>query len=308
MICCVTLNPAVDRTARVPKIVVGGILRPSELVVLPGGKGINVARAARTLGAQVVTTGVAGGHSGRWMVEELAREGLNPRFIETGRENRTTYVVAGDDGRSVVVYENGLEQPEASFAELVALIERELLGGCEFLVIAGSIPPGVDPKYLGQIVAACRARGVRCLVDARGASLRAGLDERPAVAKANRGELVEARISSGAVDPSQLARAVVAAGAGCGVVTLGAGGAVGCDGSRCWRLTVPRRKALTAVGAGDVFTAGLVVALTHGRSFDEALRHAGAAAAASVSMLGAGRLDRAVMDDLLPRVHVRPAA
>ena len=308
MICCVTLNPAVDRTARVPRVLLGEILRPTEVIALPGGKGINVARAAQTLGANVVTTGVAGGHSGRWMVEELAREGLNPRFIETGRENRTTYVIAGDDGRSVVVYEKGLEQPEASFAELASLIERELLDKCQFLVIAGSMPPGVDPRYLGQIVAACRARGVRCLVDARGASLRAGLDERPAVAKANREELVEARIGSGAVDPSQLARAVVTAGAGCGVVTLGAGGAVGCDASRCWRLTVPRRKALTAVGAGDVFTAGLVVALTRGRPFEDALRHAGATAAASVSMLGAGRLDRAVLDELLPRVHVRTVA
>ncbi len=305
MICCVTLNPAVDRTARVPKIVLGEILRPSEVVVLPGGKGINVARAARTLGAQVVTTGVAGGHSGRWMVEELAREGLNPRFIETGRENRTTYVVAGEDGRSVAVYENGFEQPEQSFAELGTLIERELLVGCEFLVIAGSMPPGVDPRHLGGIVAACRARGVRCLVDARGPSLRAGLQERPAIVKANRQEFVDAGLGGIRVDPAELARAAVAEGASAGVVTLGAGGAVGCDGSRCWRLTVPRRRALTAVGAGDVFTAGLVVALARGRSFDEALRQAGAAAAASVSTLGAGRLDRAVMDELLSRVHAR---
>ena len=305
MICCVTLNPAVDRTARVPKVLLGEILRPTEVVVLPGGKGINVARAARTLGAQVVTTGVVGGHSGRWMVEELAREGLNPRFIDSGRENRTTYVVAGDDGRTVTVYENGIEQPEQPYAELVALIERELLAGCEFLVIAGSMPPGVDPRYLGRIVAACTASGVRCLVDARGASLRAGLEARATIVKANRQELVDGGLGRGGVDPTELARAAVAEGAGAGVVTLGAGGAVACDGSRCWRLTVPRRKALTAVGAGDVFTAGLVVALTRGRGFEEALRHAGAAAAASVSMLGAGRLDHAVMDELLPRVHVR---
>lgn len=305
MILCVTLNPAVDRTAHVNRVQLGEILRPSELLALPGGKGVNVARAAHGLGADVTTTGVVGGHAGRWIVDELEREGLNPRFVDTGRESRTTYVIAGDDGRWAAVYEKGLEQPEAAFEQMLVLLGSGLLTGCEFVIIAGSVPPGIDPAYLGRIVASCIAVGVRCLVDARDKSLLAGLARRPSIVKANLEEYLDAGLESAQKDPVQIARAAVKAGADASIVTLGANGAVACQGSKCWRLTVPRQRAVSSVGAGDAFTAGLVVALTRSIPFEEALCHAGAAAAASVLMLGAGRVDRSTMDRLLPSVHAR---
>jgi hypothetical protein len=72
---CITPSPAIDRTAHVGRIVHGEILRPIELVALPGGKGVNAARAAARLGGRVMTTGIAGGHAGRWIVDALAAEG-----------------------------------------------------------------------------------------------------------------------------------------------------------------------------------------------------------------------------------------
>jgi tagatose 6-phosphate kinase len=308
MILCITPNPAVDRTARVTRVVVGEILRPVELLALPGGKGLNVARAARALGAEVKTTGVVGGHAGRWIVEALAREGLNPRFVESGRESRTTYVVAGDDGRSIMVYERGFEQPQSAFDELLSSLHGELRGGCSFAVIAGTAPPGIDPQYLGRMVAACNQAGVTCLVDSHGPSLQAALAERPSIVKANQQELVESGLGPVRGDPVQLARAALKAGAGACIVTVGARGAVACAGSDCWRVTVPPQRAVNAVGAGDAFTAGLVVALTRSRPFEEALVQAGAAAAASVLKLGAGFLDPDTVRALAPRVHARRLA
>src|SRR5476649_576692 len=93
MILCVTPSPAVDRTARVERFTPDRVLRPTDLTVLPGGKGVNVARVAQALGALVATTGYAGGHAGRWLVEALAEQGLNARFVETQPETRTTYVL-----------------------------------------------------------------------------------------------------------------------------------------------------------------------------------------------------------------------
>jgi tagatose 6-phosphate kinase len=308
MILCVTPNPAIDRTARVTRVVVGQILRPIELLALPGGKGLNVARAARALGAPVRTTGVVGGHAGRWIVEEAAREGLNPSFVEGGNESRTTYVVVGDDGRSVMVYERGLEQSQAAFDELLMRLRNDLLADCAFAVFAGGLPSGVEPSYLGRMVAACNQARVPCLVDSHGLGLQAAMAERPSIVKATKAELVESGLGAPGADPMRLAKAGVKAGAGACIVTLGARGAVACNGSECWRVSVPLQHVVNSVGAGDAFAAGLVVALAESHPFDEALRQAGAAGSASVLELGAGVVTPDIVRRVAPGVRIRRVA
>ena len=86
---CITPAPAIDRTARVARIVHDEVLRPTELHALPGGKGVNAARAAVALGGRVITTGIAGGHSGRWIVESLSAEGLEPHWSFARTESRS---------------------------------------------------------------------------------------------------------------------------------------------------------------------------------------------------------------------------
>ena len=64
---CVSVNAAIDKTAAVPRLVPGEIHRPEMLSVLPGGKALNVARAARTLGLEASVIAVLGGFAGDWM-------------------------------------------------------------------------------------------------------------------------------------------------------------------------------------------------------------------------------------------------
>ena len=305
MILCVAPNPAVDRTARVKRIVLDSILRPEQSIALAGGKGANVARAAHRLGAEVITAGVAGGHAGRWLVEMLAAEDLAPHFVSSGVETRTAYVVVGGDGHSVMVYESGDAQPQGAYDQLLAVIRRDLLPRASYVAVAGSVPPGVDPSWIGEVVAAAHAASVPCLVDARGPSLRAGLERRPDILKANESEIADAGLGDAHGRPAALARAAVRAGAGACVVTLAARGAVACTSEQSFRVSVPAQHAVNGVGAGDAFTAGMVVALDRGESFEKALVRAAAAAAASVLELGAGHLDPAKANDLERRVRVR---
>ena len=50
---CITPAPAVDRTAHVARIVTDEVLRPIELHALPGGKGVNAARAGARTGVKI---------------------------------------------------------------------------------------------------------------------------------------------------------------------------------------------------------------------------------------------------------------
>jgi 1-phosphofructokinase family hexose kinase len=306
MILCITPNPAVDRTAWVPRVVLDEILRPDRVLALPGGKGFNVARAVRLLGGDVVTAGVAGGHAGRWLVARLEDEGLRPHFVASEVEARTAYVVAGADRHAVMVYEPGEPQPEQAFGDLLTLLRDELLPRADYMVIAGSVPQGIDPGWVARVVTAARKANVPCLVDARGASLRAALDAAPTVLKANEQEFADAGL--GSLPPSEVVRTVVRDGVPACIMTLGQRGAVACANGECWVVEPPVQDAVNAVGAGDAFTAGVVVALAHGERFEVAIANGAAVAAASVLELGAGVLDPAKARELSAMVRLRKLA
>ncbi|MGZ4200890.1 MAG: PfkB family carbohydrate kinase, partial [Thermoleophilaceae bacterium] len=76
MILCVAGNPSIDRLFEVERIELGATHRPKHFVRVPGGKGLNVARAAAVLGEPVLVTGLLGGHAGHWLDEALAEEGV----------------------------------------------------------------------------------------------------------------------------------------------------------------------------------------------------------------------------------------
>jgi tagatose 6-phosphate kinase len=304
MIVAVTLAPAIDRTARVERLTFDTILRPDEVRVLPGGKGINAARAARRLGASVATTGICGGHAGRWLVEALEREGLLPRFVQVDVETRTTYVTIDGGGRSTLVYEPAPAVPAAALDELLTTLGAMLKSG-DWVCCAGSVPAGLGDDAWARVVDAARRAGAQCLVDTGGAALMAALGARPDIVKVSLDEARQALGPAGHAGAAHLARRLAVAAAGLAVVTDGPRGAAASDGGRAWLVRVPRVNAINPIGGGDAFNAGLIVALAADRAPSEALRDAGAAATASVLELGAGELDPDTMSRLREGVSVR---
>ena len=71
MIICIAANPSIDKLFEVERLVPGAIHRPARFVQTAGGKGLNVARAAHSLGADVRAVGILRGHGGTWLVEAM---------------------------------------------------------------------------------------------------------------------------------------------------------------------------------------------------------------------------------------------
>ena len=64
----VVLNAAVDTTLTIPgPLMVGETHKVRDVLKLPGGKGINVARVLHTLGVSVHVTGLAGGQAAEFI-------------------------------------------------------------------------------------------------------------------------------------------------------------------------------------------------------------------------------------------------
>ena len=298
MILCVAANPSIDRLFTVERLVPGSIHRPAEFVQVPGGKGLNVARAATALGGDVQAAALLGGHAGRWIAQELDAEAIPLHAAWAAAETRSSLSVAGALEGLTEFYEHGLPVTAGEWAAFVELV-AELAAGSAWMTLSGSLPVGAPADgYL-------RLAGVtRVAFDTR----EAGLDGRPDIVKLNASEAAHAT----AADTSHPAGAIAAAAAlhertgGAAIVTRGEDGAV---------MVTPEEERLEGciesrgpypVGSGDAFLAGLVVALDAGAGWPEALRAALGAGAANAEQPGAGRLDRSRAAELAEQADVQP--
>src|SRR3712207_9048446 len=93
MIITVTLNTAIDKTLAVPNFRLGRRHRTVEQTTMPGGKGVNVARLLKTLGAPVIATGLAGGATGARPGDQVTQLSLLSDFVRLGEESRTNPAV-----------------------------------------------------------------------------------------------------------------------------------------------------------------------------------------------------------------------
>lgn len=307
-------NPSIDRLYELDRLRIDAVNRPGSETVVAGGKGLNVARAAASLGADVTAVALLAGHAGRWIADALAGEGIAARLAWCDGETRSCIAIHDARDESLTeLNEAGPSVDPAAWERLVGALRADLLAGAVgFVTVSGSLPPGAPSDGVAQLVAACRAAGVSVGVDCSGEALRRALSERPTLVKLNLAE-AEAAISEARTDRSNgdeatavaLVRGLTERTGGATIVTRGLRGAVAVapDG-RLLRISPPVIRGRYPVGSGDAFMAGVATSMLDGASFDEALRLGAAAAAANSQRRGAGRLDPAKVNELLPTVSV----
>jgi 1-phosphofructokinase family hexose kinase len=287
-------NPAVDRAIEVDHLTVGGIHRPILELALPGGKGINAARAAKSLGADVTVVAIVGGHSGAWIVDGLAAEGIDAKTWRVEIETRTCLSVIDQaaEGQLTEFYERGQPVPAGAWQLVIDFVEAELgKGDVGALLLSGSLAPGSPSDTYASLVDLANGAGVPALIDASGPPLIDALRRGPALVKINLEEAAAARGERGT--PLEAVGWLVDEGADRAVVTLGADGAVALErvGAAGLRVAPATERGRYPVGSGDAFMAGVSVSIIAQDGFAEALRAGTAAGIANALRPGAGRLD-----------------
>lgn len=310
MIISVTLNAAMDRTVAVPNFRQGHKHRSVESRTVPGGKGINVARALRLLGRPVIATGLAGGATGDGVLAQLTEESLLTDFIRIAEETRINLaVIDPTSNEQTEINERG---PNVRPEELDAFVKRldYLAGGATICVLAGSLPPGVDVNTYNRLVTNLRQRGITVLLDAEGDAMFSGMRAGPDMVTPNQleaEELVGHEFESRDEVFTALSE-LIEMGPTEAAITLPEGCvAVVGDGPerRMVEVTIDPLDPISTVGSGDAFVAGYVAALYDGHSPEQCLSYGVACGAESTQHLGAGWLDRSRVESLLDDVQVR---
>ena len=294
-----TLNPALDVACDAPAVVPLHKVRTTQTTLDPGGGGINVARVVHELGGSVRAVLLSGGVIGTYIEDLLRQQGIAVHGVRIAGTNRISMTVhdlsAGQEYRFVPA---GPQVAQAEFAACQAALAEE---ASPWLVLSGSLPPGVPDDGYAEITRAAAARGQFVVLDTAGPALRAALGTGLALIKPSLEEF-EALVGCKLPDASAqdaAALALVRQGAAARIaVSLGGDGALLATAEGVWRMAVLPVKAIGAVGAGDSFVAAMVLALARGAAPSEALAWGSAAGTAAVTATGTAHPPRALVETL----------
>lgn len=308
MICAVSLNPAVDKYLRLHQLRRGEHLEVDEVVASAGGKAVNVAGVLRVLGEEVELIGFFGGHTGRFILDEVAREGIHADPVTIRATTRTAFVMVEEDGSETEIVEPGGAVREGEIAALRAKL-RATARQASVVVLSGSVPPGCPDDIYVQLLSDC---GGHCpvIVDTSRRWLRTMIEAprpvSPAIIKPNRRE-AEALLGETLNTAARIAGALhglARGGIAMPVISDGPAGLYALAEGQLWHAAMPTLPRVNSVGSGDATVAGLASALARGCDPEAMLRLAAACGGANVLTKECAHVRREDLDCILPQIRV----
>ena len=289
----VTLNPTLDVSTSVPKLADHVKLRCSPEQEQVGGGGINVAHVVRSLGASCQAMLPVGGSRGQDILQRLLVSGLDCLTTPIAQQNRQCFTVY--ETQTQHEYRFVLPGPVLSQSEQQACITTICQNlPSDFLLLSGSLPPGVADDFYANIINAVRQvmPGLRIVVDASGPALFEALEAGVFMIKPSREEFFElAQLpTDNSAQHSTFVRAcrdwIMQGKAHVIALTLGSEGALLVTKTQAWRIDPLPVKVTSTVGAGDSFVGGFVWSLTRTDDLVQAASVGTAASAAALQTQG----------------------
>lgn len=295
MIVTLTPNPSLDRTIELAGALSrGDVQRALDAHQEPGGKGVNICRALEASG--VASLAVLPGDAADPVLVALTAQGIPHLGLPINATLRSNIAITEPDGTTTKVNEPGPALTPEQQSALVELVLAQA-DGAGWLVLAGSLPPGVPSTFYADLTRELKTRlgknAPKVAIDSSGAPLAAAVAACPDLLKPNADELAEL---TGIADPDSLeadphlaaraAQTLISAGVGAVLATLGAKGALLVTAAGYWLATRPPIVAVSTVGAGDSSLAGFLLSDLAGASAPDCLRQAVAHGAAAASLPG----------------------
>jgi len=275
MIVTITMNPAVDKSTTVNKLMAEKKMRCSEMVIEAGGGGINVSKALKELGGESLAVFPSGGINGQLIEKYLQVRDIHYKTIPIENETRENIVVRENETN----LQYRFVMPGASLSEKEAQaclqIIQQLQPAPDYIVASGSLPPGLPEHFFAGLAKAAKQVQARFIIDTSGTPLQLAAKEGVYLLKPNLSELCAlAGVSYLPLNDVKDAALKVIKQEQCEVmvVSMGPAGALLVTKNVCEQIPAPTVKKQSTVGAGDSMVAGMVFMLTLGRSLTETVR------------------------------------
>lgn len=302
------MNPAIDRTISVDRLAFEDRAYINSSGESPGGRGINASRLIHSFDGETTAVFPSGGCTGK-KLEELHKDcGYPILMVPIEHDIRTNLTITDKHGLTVNLNEAG---PPLSKSELarVEKVVRGTLDGVEWLMLCGSMPPGVPPSFYAKLISVARQKKVKTLLHAEGEALRQGVEARPSVVTPNQqeAERLLGRTLLTRTHYLEAAARIRSMGPNAVVLSLGSRGAVGAFSKAMVEALPPRVDSVCPIGAGDALAAAYTWAMTRKATPDDALRWGVAAGTASATVPGMAFATLAQTQQIYRQVEVRKA-
>ena len=308
MILTLTINPAIDRTFTVDKLVFEDRAYILDRTEAAGGRGINSSLVIHAFGGKTLALLTSGGKAGERIEKLLAGAGFPFEAVHVRSESRTNLTISDKQGLAVKLNEVGAPLEPAELREIRKLVEARL-AKARWLMICGSIQPEVPLHFYCEMIEMAKARGVKTLLDADGEALSHALEARPTVITPNQHE-AERLLGRALITRGQILEGVHrvhAMGPESVILSLGSRGAIGASPEDAFEALPPRIDAVCPIGAGDALAAAFVWAMDKRKAFFESLRWGVAAGTASAKLPGLTFPTLEQTRAVYKQVEVRPA-
>lgn len=306
LILTLTINPAIDQNVSVDRLAFedrGYILETSESA---GGRGINASRVIHQFGGKTLAISASGGKAGQRFQKLSEAHSFPMVLVRIKSEMRTNLTISDKQGLTVKLNQLG---PSITTRELdkVAKSVQGALKHARWLMICGSLPPGVVPHFYTDLITIAKKKNVQVLLDTDGDALLHGLEARPTVVTPNQQE-AERLLNRALITRSHMVDAVNQIhdmGAESIILSLGSRGAIGLSATQFVEIVPPRIDAVCPIGAGDALAAAFAWKMNDTGDFVDAIRWGVAAGTASARLPGVSFASLAETEQIYSQVEVR---
>jgi 1-phosphofructokinase family hexose kinase len=307
---CVSANPAIDKRMRVSTLIPGRVNRVNEVRAAPGGKAAHVAMVLRTLGADPLWIGFAGGLTGTQLLDGLLALGIRVQPVTANGDTRINLEIIDDQGGVTELLEPGLPIGESEWKSFFEASNKIFSQPANpgIVIASGSLPTGTDPGFYAKLTALVHQHGHKIFLDTSGEPLRLALGAAPDFIKPNREE-AEWLIGETIANPQSwknAANRLVQLGARSAIVSLGEDGFVwqAGAGQDTYHAKSSSVTVTSSVGCGDATVAAFAYAMSSGFSVEKTLRLAAACGAANCLADSPGLLREADIEAFEPLVRI----
>ncbi|WP_027392471.1 1-phosphofructokinase family hexose kinase [Aquimarina latercula] len=256
-----TLNPALDKSAKVDNLTPENKLHCHSITYKPGGGGINVSRILKRLGIESSCIFPSGGETGSFLEELILNEDINLKTIPVSEKTRENLSVL--DTQTGLQYRFGIPGAELLTKELIAIQTTvdHIIDDNYILVLSGSLPQNAPSDFYAQIIQSVSKYNVKIILDTSGEALKKTIDENLYLLKPNQNELAKLAgkdFLTSAEQEAFVTELIQTKNIKYIVVSMGARGAFLASKKGIHYQSTPSVMVKSTIGAGDSMLAGLI--------------------------------------------------